>query len=544
MDRKRKGALERGFINFPSCHAISRRKFLGLGLAAGAAGIVGMRGNSAAEQRPAGGTGSSPARTPKRGGVLKLAVPSAARRLDPAIHGASDEFIISQAIFNNLVRVDEKLNPQPELATKWKISEDGKIWTFNLRKGVKFHHGRQFTSKDVEFTIKRILDPATASIGRSLFQMIDNIEVPDPFVIRFHLKFPYSDFAMMFGAVYARILPFDRTAEISKNPIGTGPFKMKEFVPADYVRMIRNPEYWEKDEAGNPLPYVDELRQVTIPEQAAQIAALTGGAVHILWEATSQSVPTLKADSNVKLLEVASPSYHEITIWVDRPPFQDVRVRQALKYTLDRDQIVKAATGGYGTPSNDNPISPISPFWIDTGMRKRDIEKAKSLLTDAGYQKGLDLELITSPDRPGLVEYAVAVKEMSAPAGFRINVKSVAWDVYTAKYNRKHPFNMQNWNGRPTIDESLYPYFHSKGSYKELYHFSNKDIDRLLDEGRMEGNFQKRKEIYGKIQKILIDYGPNVIAYHRPYIMAIHKSVKGYKIHPIRWSDVRKTWLS
>ncbi len=515
-----------------------------LGLAAGVTGIAVISGQAGADQRRAGGPGSSPAAAPKRGGVLKLAVPSAARRLDPAIHGSNDEFIISQAIFNNLIRVDAKLTPQPELATEWKISEDGKVWTFSLRKGVKFHHGREFNSKDVEFTIKRILDPATASPGRSLFQVIQAIETPDPYVIKFHLTAPYADFGMMFGAVYARILPFDRTAEITKNPIGTGPFKMKDFVPADYVRMIRNPEYWEKDGAGNQLPFVDELRQVTIPEQAAQIAALSGGAIHILWETTSQSVPTLKADPNVKILEVPSPAYHEITIWVHQPPFQDVRVRQALKYTLDRDQIVKAALGGYGTPSNDNPISPISPFWVDTGMRKRDVEKAKSLLTEAGYQKGLDVELITSPDRPGLVEFAVAVKEMSAPAGFRINVKSVSWDVYTAQYARKHPFNMQNWNGRPTIDESLYPYFHSKGSYKELYHFSNNDIDRLLDDGRKESDFKRRKEIYGKIQKILVDHGPNIIPYHRPYIMALHKSVQGYEIHPIRWADVRKTWLS
>jgi peptide/nickel transport system substrate-binding protein len=543
MKRRGKVTSEAGTISFPECRVISRRKFMQLGMAAGAAGIIAIGRQAAADQKMGQGISSSPATVPKRGGVLKVAFSSAARRLDPAIHGAGDEWSISQAIFNNLVRVDPKLTVQPELATEWKTSEDGKIWTFNLRKGVKFHHGREFTSKDVEFTIKRILDPATASMARSLFQIIQNIETPDPYVIKFYLNSPYADFAMTFGAVYARILPFDKTAEISKNPIGTGPFKMKEFVPADYVRMIRNPEYWEKDKEGNQLPYVDELRQVTIPEQAAQIAALTGGAVHILWEASSQSVPTLKADPNVKLLEVSSPSYHEITIWVHQPPFQDVRVRQALKYTLDRNQIVKAATGGYGTPSNDNPISSISPFWVDTGMRKRDIEKARSLLTEAGYAKGLDLELITTPDRPGLVEFAVAVKEMSAPAGFRINIKSVPYDVYTAQYNRKHPFNMQRWTGRPTIDESLYPYFHSKGSYRELYHFSDKEIDQLLENGRKENEFKKRKEIYGKIQKILVDNGPNIIAYHQPYQMGIHKSVQGFEIHPIRWVDFRKTWL-
>ncbi len=524
------GGRERPIL-IPGRPVITRREFVGLGLAAGAAGLL------------SGYPAAAAVAAPRRGGVLRVAVPSAARRLDPAIHGSSDEFIISQAIFNNLVRVDAKLNPQPELASDWSVSDDGKTWTFRLRKGVKFHHGRELTSKDVEFTLKRIQDPATASIGRSLFGAIQGIETPDPYTIRFALSAPYADLAMMFGSVYARILPFDAAGEVSKHPIGTGPFKMKEFVPADHVTMVRHTEYWERDAEGNQLPYVDEFRQITIPEQAAQIAALTGGSVQILFEASSQSISTLKADPNVRVLETPSPSYHEISIWVDRPPFSDPRVMSALKHSLDRDALVKAALGGMGTPSNDNPVSPISPFWVDTGMKKRDVEKARALMADAGYRNGLDVELISSPDRPGLVEFAVGVKEMTAAAGFRMNVKTVPWDVYTAKYNRKHPFNMQNWNGRPTIDESLYPYYHSKGSYKELYHFSNKEVDQLLDDGRKEVNAGKRKDIYARVQRILVDSGPTVIPYHRPYVMAIHKQVQGYEIHPIRWVDARRTWL-
>src|SRR4051794_10166856 len=152
MDDQHKAQSEETSAGDTPKSALTRRQFLeaGVGLAAGAAGILG------------GPLAMAQSTSPKRGGVLKLAVPSAARRLDPAIHGASEEFIISQAIFNNLVRVDAKLNPQPELATDWKVSDDGKVWTFNLRKGVKFHHGREFTSQDVEFTIKRLLNPATA----------------------------------------------------------------------------------------------------------------------------------------------------------------------------------------------------------------------------------------------------------------------------------------------------------------------------------------------------------------------------------------------
>jgi peptide/nickel transport system substrate-binding protein len=152
--------------------------------------------------------------------------------------------------------------------------------------------------------------------------------------------------------------------------------------------------------------------------------------------------------------------------------------------------------------------------------------------------------VITSAERPGLVELAVALKEMAAPAGFRMQLKVVPWDVYVGQYDKKHVFTMQPWNGRATIDESLYPFYHSKGSYNAEFNYTNKEIDALLEAGRAEEDFAKRKEIYGKVQTILTDDGPEMIPYHRPYLMAIHKRVQNYQVHPLRYVDVRSTWLS
>ena len=509
----------------------SRRKFLEASLAAGAVGLLGVP-HAAAQ-----------ATTPKRGGVLKLAVPSAARRLDPAIHGANEEFIISQAIFNNLVRVDPKLNPQPELASDWKVSEDGKSWTFNLRRGVKFHHGREFTSKDVEFTINRLLDPATASMGRSLFGLVQKIETPGPYVVKFDLSDPYADFPMMFGAVYARILPFDAAADVAKTPIGTGPFKMKEFVPADHVTMVRNTDYWEKDAAGIQLPYVDEFRQVTIPEQAAQIAALTSGFIHILWEAPPTSIATLKGDPNVKVLETPSPGYHEITIWVDKPPFSDQRVMQALKISLDRDQLIKAALGGYGTPSNDNPISSISPFWVDTGMKKRDLAKAKALMTEAGFgewrRRGTHHH--QRARGPGRVR-----RRREGNVGAR-GLPHRHQDRAVRRLHRalqpQAPVQHAELERPADHRRGALPLLPLEGQLQGAVPLQQQGSGQLLDDGRKEADLKKRKDMYGRVQKILSESGPVVIPYHRPYMAALHKGVQGYEIHPIRWADVRRTWL-
>jgi peptide/nickel transport system substrate-binding protein len=471
---------------------------------------------------------------PTSGGELILANPSEPFRLDPAIAGSAGEYQISQAIYNNLLRVDRELTPQPELATSFEVADDGLMYTFELRDDVTYHHGKAFGADDVVFTIERILNPETASPGRSLFAVIDEMETPDDYTIIFNLSSTFADFPMIFGTTFGRILPSDRSEEeISRDPVGTGPFKMELYEPGSQVVMMKNEDYWEEG-----LPRVDRLVQVQIPEQTGQAAALVEGQIHIFWDVGPHVLSTLNASPDVEVVEIPSPSFQPMGLRTSMDPFSNADVRLALKYSVDRTAIVQGVLEGHGTEANDHPVPPISPFWHDTGLKERDLDRARELLASGGYPDGVDVELHTSGERVGLVEQSTIVQAMAEEAGIRININVHPWDIFVAEYNDTAPMFCTNWFGRPTIDETLYPYYHSEGSWNE-YDYSNPEVDRLLEAGRAEIDPDQRYEIYAELQELLSEDGPVLVAYHRTYMSAFRRELKGYEPHPIRWVDVR-----
>lgn len=480
----------------------------------------------------------SAASQPRRGGTLRIAFPGSPKRLDPAIMTVNEEYNATLAVYNNLVRVDPKLRPQPELATSWKSSDDLKTWTFELRQGVKFHHGKDFTADDVTFTYKRLLDPETASSARTILSFVDGLEKTGDHTVVFHLKQANADLPTILGFPQGRILPADRSSDqIAKEPSGTGPFKYKEWVQGDRIGFVRNEAYWEPG-----LPYVDEVRHVTMPEQASRDAALSAGTVDMIWQLNPEEKPTLEADPGVTVVEVESGGYQPIVMRSDMPPFDNLKLRQAMKYVVDRSQMRQAVLLGLGSLGTDHPIPPVNPFYTDIGIRERDIAQSKQLLKDAGYPDGIDLTLYTTDGRPGLVEQAVAYKEMAAPAGIRVNVQKVPNNVFWADYWLKKEFITTNWNLRPTADETLTVVHHSTAAWNES-HWQSPKLDDLIEKARAERDTAKRKELYASAERLLMDEGPVVVAFFRPMLSAMRKGVKGFEVHPTTWMDVRATWL-
>ena len=168
--------------------------------------------------------------------------------------------------------------------------------------------------------------------------------------------------------------------------------------------------------------------------------------------------------------------------------------------------------------------------------------KAKQLLAEAGHPNGISIELWTSNERVGLQELAVAVQQMAAPAGIKIEVKTVPWAVFNSTVYKKKPLYVNNWFGRGTIDETLYAYFRTGGGWNEG-EFSKPELDRLLDEGRVTVDMEKRKRIYAQAQQVIHDEGHMVVGYHMNYVTAMRSNVKGYIVHPLRYCDFRWTYL-
>jgi peptide/nickel transport system substrate-binding protein len=467
-----------------------------------------------------------------------MAYASSPRTIDPALAVQSDEYMITQSLYDNLVRTDEKLQPQPQLAVRWTADEQARVWTFTLRQGVKFHHGRELTARDVVFSFERILDPKTGSPGRNAMGPIERVEAVDAHTVRFRLTTPYADLPLGVGSTFGRILPADRPSRIATEPSGTGPFRLVDFKPGESTRMARFADYWD-----TPRPYLGELWQVNIPQAASLVASLAGGAVQIMWEAPVTYLPSLERTAGVTLVEVKSPAFQPVSMLPNQKPFEDNRVRLAMKHLVDRAAVVKAVWQGHAAPASDHPVPEINPFWTAVPPRPYDVAKAKSLLAEAGYAGGLNLELWTSSERAGMPELAVAIQQMAAPAGVNVEIKTVPWSVFNNTVWKKKAFYVNNWGGRATIDETLYPYFRTGGSWNEG-EFSHHALDRLLDEGRSQTDVRRRKDAYAQAQKLISDEAYMMIAYHSNYVTALRTNVKGYAVNPIKnYVDHRWTYL-
>jgi len=349
--------------------SLTRRGLLRLGLAAGASLPLGR----------AGFARRAWAQTPRPGGVLKMAWASSPRTLDPALAIQGDEYMIMLNIYDNLTRIDEKLQPQPQLAARWSADEQGRVWTFTLRPGVKFHHGKTLTAQDVVFSIERILDPKTGSPGRTVLGPIEKVEAVDAQTVRFRLTAPYADLPLNLGATFGRILPSDRPDTIATEPSGTGPFRLAEFRPGDRTRMVRFADYWDRGR-----PYLDELWQVNVPQPATQVASLTGGDVQMMFEVPTSFIPSLQRNPAVGVVEVKSPAFQPVTMLVNQKPFDDNRVRLAMKHAVDRDGLVRAVWQGHGTVGEDHPVPTVNPFYAPTSPKHAyDVARAKQVFADA-----------------------------------------------------------------------------------------------------------------------------------------------------------------
>lgn len=482
-----------------------------------------------------------PAHAQKRGGVLKFAVPAVKPGLDPAHTSTGDGYMLTQAIFSNLTRVDENLEPKPQLARSWETNPAHSVWTFRLHQGVKFHNGRELTADDVVFSIERILDPKTASRGAKALGPIKKVVAKDRYTVVFELTGAYADLPLQLGNTFARIVAKENVDKIGTEPIGTGPFKLKEYSPGSRVILARNPDYFEKG-----LPYLDEVQQVYLKEYAAQVSAISTGEIHVMYLVPEEVIGQLKKDAGVRVLEVPSPSFQSIEMFMNQKPFSDVRVRTALRLAADRKAMMEASTGGHGVLGNDVPVPPFSK-WYNKALpqRERDTARARQLLADAGYKNGLDLTLYTSTGRPGMEEAAVAFRESARDANIRVRLESVDLARLYSEFLRKpKEFTLVqvNWFGRPTIDEMITPFMFTKSVWNFM-EYSNPRVDALLTDALGTTDFDKRRRLYDEVQKVLWDEGPWLVAYFRNYLSAVRTNVKNYKLIPVQYVELRDVWL-
>ncbi len=255
-------------------------------------------------------------------------------------------------------------------------------------------------------------------------------------------------------------MPRDHLDTLSTQPIGTGPFKFKSYAPGDRLELEKNADYFEPGK-----PKLDGVTLRIIPESAARIASLESGAIDVLWNAPYEAVDKLKKTPNVKVDSIATSTWDGIILNNKRKPFDDVRVRQALAATVDKEALVEIVLFGQGAPTH-SPIPSSHPYFAkDLPFPAPDIAKAKKLLAEAGYPNGFEVTMQVPQERESRVRIGVAVRDMAKAAGITVNIEHVPFATYTANVSGKAQMYVDGYFARPTIDAANYPFFHSKGSW-------------------------------------------------------------------------------
>jgi peptide/nickel transport system substrate-binding protein len=478
------------------------------------------------------------AQQPKRGGSIKVSHPGTPRNLDPAKQVSGDEYMITNQVFETLVHYNYDGKLQPLLAESWQKSPDLKTWTFNLRKGVKFHHGKELTAEDVKVTIEHVLDPKTGCPLRSSLEMIEAIETPAPDAVRFRLKIPYGELDAALSSREASIVAKDKLDVLSKEVSGTGPFKFKEIMQGDRVVMVRNPDYWRSG-----LPYLDEIVLKEIPEAATRVTSLQNGETDILWQVPFDLVDQLKGAKGIRLSEVATSSWDAMVMDVRKKPFDNPKVRKAVRLAVNKDELIKVAIRGHGQRVVIPllPSDPVYPSHVKD--LQQNYNEAKRLLAEAGYPNGFETPMYIGVGRPARERLGEIVCDMLKPLNVRCKIQRVPIDKFFAEIEGNGEFYSDGWFHDPGADMHLYPNFRTGGSWN-VFHWSNAEADKVLDEARQSASTEQRRKLYGRLAELINEDGPVMIPWVLNHIIAYRERVQGFRAWPDLRIWTKEAWVT
>jgi peptide/nickel transport system substrate-binding protein len=472
---------------------------------------------------------------PKYGGRLRVGYRYGAAGLDVHRNQEIGDYFNYSVMYGALTEQGKLPDTEihPMLADSWEISKDRREYIFVLRKGVKFHHGKELESGDVKYSIERVMNPATRAPRAFSFKLVDSIDVIDRYHLKIRLKEPFAAFLSALTLYDCAIIPTGSNPTGTKPVPGTGPFVFKSFVPNETLEVTRFDQYWEIDEqTGDRLPYLDTFYVKKIVDENVRLTALRAGDVDVI------STPPLNIAAKA-ILEKPIPGVvmdydgvgsNWIFFNVSRPPFNDKKVRQAIAYALDKKEMVKGMFWGLGEPVNNQPFSKDSRFYIPVADREVDLAKARQLLAEAGYPNGFKAEFFQFSITQQLTGAEVAVGQLKK-IGIEATIKVVDRAPYYPAM-RKGDFDMSFATGdrKYDWDDSYYMYLHSGEIGKNNWsRYSNPELDGLLEKGRTTWSFEDRVQIYKKVTEILKEDLPVLYIATSVTTYGLRDYVKGFR---------------
>ena len=508
-----------------SSMGLTRREFLYLGGA----------GMAQAAMASLPRLGHAQDKKPKRGGRLRLAARYGTTGLDAHRNQEFQDYQTYCLMYNALTDMGPvpEVKIYPKLAKTWEISADGREYTFPLREEIKFHHGKVFDAHDVKYSIERVMNPATRSPRAFAFKWVDSVNVIDKYQVRIKLKEPFAPFLSTLTLVDCPIIPAGWEPTGTKPAPGTGAFVLKSFVPNESVELTRFPQYWEVDEnTGDRFPYVDSIHVKKIVDEYVRLTALRSGDLDFI------DSPPLNIMGKA-IFEKPLPGIHMnydpvgntwIFFNVSKPPYDNKKVRQAFAYAIDKKEIAKAAFWGIGETVNDQPFLNRSPFYIPVEEREINIVKAKQLLAEAGYPNGFETEFINRSVNYDLTGCEIFISQL-AKIGVKATMKvldTAAW--LTTLRKGDYRISYRGSTEKYDWDDAYYMHLHSGEIGKNNFsRYVNKDLDPLLEKGRITWRWEDRVPIYRRVIEIIREDLPQLYVGKPGLGVAFGDHLKGFR---------------
>jgi peptide/nickel transport system substrate-binding protein len=470
------------------------------------------------------------AQTPKPGGTLISAQATEATGLDPQLVPALSRSRRSPLMYSQLVRFDETMTPRPELAESWETSKDGLAWTFRLREGVKFHDGQEMTSADVKFTFDRLFEK---SPGKSDFIAVDRVEPAGKYAVKFTTKEPFAGLLAALGGFWGFIISeagIKKHGDLNKAALGTGPFMLADWKVEQQLVLKKHPGYFKKGQ-----PYVDELIVRTIPDEANIVAALRTGQIQHAFIEDNKNYNLLKDEKSLTGYRSSRLGYDYLNITATRGPLKDVRVRQAISWAVDRSQVLRVAAAGFGRLTAP-ATAPMRQWQLpeEAWMKyyKPDVEKAKKLMAEAGQSGGFTVKCMVIPTFPTMVSGAPVIANQLKRIGITMEIENVEYAIWIKRW-LAHDFDM-TMNTTPGYADPDTAFFRALHSTKgqNWNSWSVPELDALLEDGRRTMDQKKRKEIYDRVQIMILENVPHLWLFSADTIDFTQANVKGFKQHP------------
>ena len=459
----------------------------------------------------------------KKGGRLRLGMAggSTTDSLDPATMTDAMTYNINWQLRNCLVEVDNKGNPIPELAESWESSPDAAKWVFKLRKGVEFHNAKTMKAEDVAVSLNWHRGKESKSAATGIVDPIADIKIDDDYSLVFTLKEGNADFPYILSDPHLTIVPEDTRGSDWDKGLGTGGYKLMEWEPGFRALTKRNPNYWKEGRA-----HFDEIETLGIADVTARMTALNTGQIDAMNRFELKLIHLLKRVRGIQIINVTGTRHFSIPMLTDREPFNNNDVRLAMKYAIDREQMLKIILRGFGSLGNDHPIAPNQKYYAsELPQRTYDPDKARFHMEKAGM---LDYPFkLHAADAAfsGAVDAAVLFKEHAAKAGIKIEVVREPDDGYWSNVWMKKPWVMCYWSGRATADWMFSTAYAADANWNDTF-WNHERFNKLLKQARAELDEKMRHELYVECQKIVRDEGGVVIPMFANHIEAANNKVR------------------